>query len=265
MPRGVNAYDEAQHQGRLWHPGLAYSKSVLKGWWDVSPGNFIGTGGNVTSVKDLSGNGVDATSTLRSLPPALTIEPYTGRHAVFFNSTVLNADVAVSGTVMTVIAAATMTASSDTSARLASMMVTAGGADWNGTDRAAAILRTSNISNVGAYRNGGALAALDITANVPFTVASRWDGSNHYCFVNGLRSTSFASTGTFGITTMSWGRADGTGEKWNGHAFGLLVFAAALTDYEVARAEGYLAWRYGFRNRLARAQQFRERPPLIGD
>jgi hypothetical protein len=47
--------------------------------------------------------------------------------------------------------------------------------------------------------------------------------------------------------------------------FGELIILSTYSLYMRQRIEGYLAWKWGFGNKLSASHPFRNRPPLIGD
>lgn len=84
MPRGINVYDEARLQGRLWTP--AQLGGNLLGWWDASRAETITLVSNAVSQwSDISGRGNHLVQGTASKRPAYST--FAGRPAVILDGT----------------------------------------------------------------------------------------------------------------------------------------------------------------------------------
>ena len=73
MPRGVDRYDEAQLQGRLWTPRVL--GAGLVGWWDANARHTISIGTGISAWNSLVG-GWSLTQGTGSAQPTYVVNEY---------------------------------------------------------------------------------------------------------------------------------------------------------------------------------------------
>lgn len=258
MPRGVDRWDEARHQGRLWDPrgdGLAV-------WYDADD---IGTitcdgSGNVSEWRDKSGNANHASQGTGVQRPAFQGANVYGKPGLRFTSASSNfleiaTALAVGDTTVTV--AFRHLSSAGTQTLVASNLILAGSHQCriNGD-------RISQVKNfVTEIQAAGSGAAPPI--NHIWTWRSSSGGGTWLMRDDGTDYTTTSSQ-TIDLGTKCLGQSRGS-EFFNGIMCETIISLGKATDYQVVRREGYLAWKWGFANILRGDHPYKNRPPLIGD
>jgi hypothetical protein len=256
MPRGIDRYDEALQQGRLWNPrndGLAV-------WYDAED---IGTitcdgSGKVSEWRDKSGNANNATQGTAGQRPTFQAASVFGKPGILFvrsSSTNLGF---------------TTLATGDTTVSIA----------WRHTVSANPKTLFCRVSGSGAHQcrcYGDQLAqSVNFVVDVQTAPSGPAAPVNH---VSSWRSSSGGGTWlmrddgiqytTTNSTTITSGQngigISNGGDNLDGVICEILCSLGKATDYEIIRREGYLAWKWGFVARLRGNHPFNNRPPLIGD
>ena len=269
MPRGINQYDEAQIQGRLWTPEVLRPKS----WHDASDISTITiTGSGVSDWRDKSGNGITLSQSTDAERPSLSVAGRSGLSAMKFSTpgyltgqSINGSAPFSSGSEMSVVWAIKQPPSSSTNypwnwafAPDANRCACSGPFqisgisyyDWNGFSG------SNRISGVGpAYESWSIQWARNSVLN----------GSKS-TYLNGA-SSPFASALSGSSATLSFyriGKGPETSPTYSGIEMGeILVFDHDISVYAARLVEGYLSRKWGIP--LAADHPFANRPPLIGD
>jgi hypothetical protein len=250
------SFATAASQKSLW----GFSPQSIPGlqlWLDAADTTsmvFSGTSTTITSWKDKSGNGSNATATGS---PTLNQNSINGVQSVQTGSgKYFNGNISISGgTTLTAFAVATTTISSlDTNAvdqRLVSLAVP-GGLDWNVAGSTIPLNNAKNTSSISFFR-AGLISYAPITTNVPFVAVSVYDGTSISIWKNGTVGSpaSVASTATFAISRYGIGeQATPSGEAWTGNIGEVIIFNTALSTSQRQQVEGYLAAKWGLKANL---------------
>jgi hypothetical protein len=259
MPRGTDRYDEARIQGRLWTPIHLRAVGKLARWYSVPDGAVVDGSGNVQTLKDLSGNGLDATQATAGSRPEY--EPISLGHINRKPGTLTSADKSLS---MTAVA-------------------------YNGTNGLSwAFVASQNAAGTGTSNCivGGGTGGLEVRLNY---TSPGWDvirqAQLRLILMTAPAPNTLSVLGCDLATNSTIGWVDGTSSSnatnpalSNG---GNLLLSAGGTEFLRGRfqeaiaselkwttrerylVDGYLAWKYG--TNLAAAHPFKNRPPLIGD
>lgn len=282
MPRGVDRYDEARHQGRLWTPDSADSFVQL----DASDHRTLSfaTGVSAWRNKGLLGSTADVVQATTGRQPTWNTKRINGRPALGFTAGSSNrlATSASSG-IFTNAAAIDVyvvlrSTHSGTSGGQVYEIGPAGGVSAAG-------------GGVGCYLNDGVANTIEYASHM---------GASGYAFVKPVAAFSTNAVALFGVfhdTTIATnegvlyrnGAVDPLGTPTtSGTVSGTLPFAAGLLSVgsrvsnvpasmdlgEIVitapgtpdvrdRWHGYLAWKWGLP--LAGVSPYANRPPLIGD
>jgi hypothetical protein len=274
VPRGVDRYDEAQLQGRLWTPKELRASGNLKLWCDASDiATIITTSGLVSQWSDKSGfnnhliqgtavnrMGYDSSylygkpgltepdqtdaldcAGISMAPPyfvlcAFSTKSVQGSYARFVN-------IGVGGTGADVIGFFGMVNGDFAT-------FTGDGATWN--DVAANTSPTGTVTankiHIGAMHNAGS-------------------GSNLFPYFNG--AVQATKTGTATSASGLWvGAPYSPGvltQELVGAFHEVIVILGNPSSSDINRLFGAAAWKWGTVDNLPAAHPFKNRPPLIGD
>lgn len=259
MPRGVNQYDEAQLQGRLWTPDLA--RPAL--WLDAADPSTITVATGVSEWRDKSGNNRHVSQATTSRQPA-----YVENRLLRFTSANLHS--------------LTSTATIVTGNNYSILCVV------KDNNAGATLSEPFSIGNVGG---GGSNMefVLDYNGGVASGAFCGY-GSTVFAFVNNTSTKTALQVNSLGLASGA-GRARSSGRDGtagsptgantttalfavgysrpqstyylNGDLAEILVIPFAIGSREFIAAEGLLAWKWDVR--LAASHPFANRPPLIGD
>jgi len=259
MPRGINRYDEARLQGRLWELALGdiAPPSIYVNF--NRPATISGSSGVIDKLANMGALGTagDFTS-IGGLRPSLlnqwgvTFGKFTT--APLWMSTT---GTGLGGTNYTIMGLARITPGSTNKARVFSC----NGVNhlwgwWNGGkeqwfDTITFITNNSNPETAGVWRlvvcRVSSASVGDMTSNgVPITVGSSISTNAPFNFeLNG---------------------SNGGSECSDCEIFSFATFNQRLNDVAVARIQGAWAWEAGLVEQVLPASHpFRNRPPLIGD
>ncbi|MBA3243245.1 MAG: hypothetical protein H0T60_18650 [Acidobacteria bacterium] len=268
MPRGVDRYDEARQQGRLWTP-TALPASELKLWVDVDDrGTITASSDLVSQLNDKSGNGSNLTEATNK--PLLQMEPQTGKFGLYLgNGAVakfLSGTWSISTTTFYAACACTMETGTVNNGRLFSIGTTGSTNDYDVASKMAVLTRNGTGNTLRATRASASFGGpASVTLSRPFIQGMALDGSNGIYYINGTAGTSGASTGTLSTANIRIGKSIDFTEYWRGYLFELVATVSVPSIQLRTRIDGYLAWKWGTVKDLAAAHPFKNRPPLMGD
>jgi len=287
MPRGLNPYDEAVLQRRLWTPNLL--RTAL--WLDADDLSTISTATGVNEWRDKSGNGRNFTQGTGGTQPTFTQNGLNNRHVLSFNgSQYLTSPAAAStwnflhnangSSVFAVWRAGNI---SDPNAIYAFMGTNALSSANIGfyiayDDRVSASRNNRVLAQVsgGGSQSIGSVSADDVhPANTPVIVSHLADPNNATAVnrslirvnntltqVNASTNAPSASNASF---TMQIGAGGNNAFPLVGYIAEVIILASIASDVVRQQVEGYFAWKWGLQNSIVANHPFRNRPPLIGD
>lgn len=255
MPRGINVYDEARLQGRLWTPTLLRGVGKLARWFTAADVDCDGSAG-ISPFRDLSGWGANATQATAGTRPVFTRGVYRRPYALYDTSEKFNifTTVTYNGT---------------------------NGVSWAGV----VFYNSSNQNTIIGGSSGGELqfrintsnqvqlvrraqadlvnTTATLTVNTPAIVGCDAASSGCAAWLNGTSvsngSNAAVSNGGSNIGT------GGAGEHLRGGVFEVLGSELKWVQRERDLVDGYLAWQNGLVGSLPASHPFASRPPLIGD
>lgn len=279
MPRGINFYDEAQLQKRLWSPNLV--NPII--WLDAADLSTLSVdGAGVNTWRDKSGFNRNATTTVRK--PAFLSNATNNLSAINFT--------AASGTKLD-----TPDFSIAPGRQFCSFaVVSAAGLLGASTYRRIWVTKGVNPDSLTAgstyaqgYFGSGGNAGEFIqiaggtgvtgpiitglgTSNEPvllvgaFGTAGANSNENSTSANGGSRVSLTGQSGALSTTGIRIGSDVGTttGSSWNSW-IGEIILTGAISFSMVQVIEGYLAHKWRMNARLPANHPFRNRPPLIGD
>jgi hypothetical protein len=269
MPRGLNPYDEANLQNRLWAAAnLNTSRHTF--WMEAAIPQCVSveSSGKVSSIQDAfgrTGSFVQATDARRpTFTPSVASDPHSLKFSNSGQNNLDSSDVTFSGANQSVFVV------------LRSANPSINGEDIydTGADNALSRRRLSITNTTGrltAVRDGsgGSMISPITTIFGWQAVAVVYNGSTSFIAVNGLQTTGTISTSTTSSVAPyrlgSRFATPSTSNWFNGNLAALVHFNGVWTANEVALLQGYFAWRGGFNALLTASHPYRNRPPLIGD
>jgi hypothetical protein len=235
----------------------SFSPTTLPGcqlWFDAADPNGNGVipanNSTITSWVDKSGNG--NTGTVTGTPKYYANGFSSSRHPyIYFDGrSWFLGNTTNTGTTLTAFFVGMTPASQTTNTRVLSLG-TPNDVDYHNSTQTIAIYQPGSI--VGTYRNPNQVFGT-ITVGQPYLTCSLYDGTNGYSILNGTTVGTFASTGSFGITSYGLGNyvnaASGANEPFIGYMGEVLLFTTALTTSQRQQVEGYLAWKWGLQGNL---------------
>jgi hypothetical protein len=264
MPRGINAFDEALLQKRLWTP----RQLLTKLWFDADDLSTITTiSGNVSQWNDKSGNGNDASQSTSSNRPSVSVASLNNRNVVTFNgsSQYLNHNYSSGAAPHSVFVVGRRLSGGSTDFQVFINAVApntpfgvnisakaSGSVNWgnyinNWTQSNNSCLDTWRIMGIvsPSSSSGNEIFATDGT-QVSVTYTARYSGD-----INNRRA--IGGDPTFNVGYLSGNIAE------------IVHVNRALSTVEQNLLEGYFAHKWGLTNNLPPAHPFRNRPPLLGD
>ncbi len=259
MPRGISRYDEAALQGRLWTPA---DKSISLGvWFDGADLSSIshGTSG-ISQWNDKSGNNLHATQATDANRPTLKVNAYNGLPALTFgNNKWLGSSLSASS------ASEAIFAVINSGGGVTGTML---GADSAGGRQ----FRTESSNQLGFIKQS--VVSLSTTGagnlfnlNRLTLVYLEYNSTGNTFYSDGaiLGTTTFVNPSlTAGKTTMISRGSDGL-EFFSGDIAEIIVFQGDLRGFLRQKIEGYLAYKWGFADKLKADHRYLSRPPMIGD
>lgn len=267
MPRGVNQYDEAQLQGRLWTPRVLNPTLWVKA---NAPGTLTVSGTTVTGVTDAASGaawtvagsiGYDLTQ-LGGLP-TLRFNNITQAQILTLAQTYAGSDI----TLVSLHRNRSVTGSRIQYGRLFSLWREPN--DYAGTSGGILTYGVTGANGVAFYRNASIAGQTSPLINDVWgcAVATRSGTSVTMSLDGGTRTTGTTAAANFNFTNVRIGNDDGprADSGMDGYIAENLLITRALSLREELALTGYLAWEWGRVGTLPAAHPFRNRPPLIGD
>ena len=267
MPRGVDRYDEARLQRRLWTP--ENENSFTETYFDLADLYGVTHATGVSGIYDRSGRGRTCQQTTGSVQPALVTGPFGRGHAIQGGGTkYMFINCSGIGTPLSTAFVIAYVHRWDGGGSPAGQLF-----DVRNSGDGNALIDDKATAGYSARRRNDA-GTLVSTASQSFdngvwrlgTVA--YDGSNIYSRKDGGATVSTASSGT----TTGFGGLNRIGVLSNGISLGTGLANSSIAAFIVVnnytlltRVEGYLAWRWGLSAQLSGDHPFKNRPPLIGD
>jgi hypothetical protein len=248
MPRGLNPYDEAVVQRRLWTP--AQWRTAV--WFDAADLSTVTTIGNgVTEWRDKSGFQRHVTVPATVNAPTLQQNIQNGLTAIDWGAATNNLglrNLAVSNFNPTRYLIVAHYEGPNPFNEYAGLV------SHNGAALTELIITSNNgtLWIAGSFFHNGATSATQTalpTIRQPFVLTSNFAQSAN-------RTSLFIGNDRF-FTGFTRG--------WRGKIFEVVGIDFVWSDAERARAEGYAAWKWGLVANLPATHPFRNDPPVIGD
>jgi hypothetical protein len=279
MPRGLNPYDEARLQGRLWTPTLARPSL----WYDASDLSTISTATGVSELRDKSGINRHLTQAVAADQPVFvqngqnnlsTIRNGTGdvlsRETVPIFKNVGQAWIFVVLKYPTVANSTSTTPVLFFGSGLGATRVNFSPFPANGTNTLTLGGRRLDSDAFQAVSTSTTRASIQDKFIIE-TAHFNWSSAQVSHWTNGTQDLTAAAFQTAGntsntdATSISMLTGGATPTITNGVEVGeVLVYENNLPVFRVI-IEGYLAHKWGLKNSLIATQRFRNYPPLIGN
>ncbi len=258
MPRGLNPYDEARLQGRLWTP----NPEIIRRGLNLDAQKNITVVSGAVSQWDDSDSLWSFTQGTAGLRPAYQATGWNNTPSVGFTAATQR-----------LVGTASFTPLVTTSAFTAFTVINQTATGWffehgplTPTARTGLVVIGADLLAV----LNGQTTGTTIATNTNYLLVWRFDGSastKSILRVNGALAASGGITAT--ATTGTGALFVGFGpdpNSFTGRMRDLLILPYAATDRQIELIEGYLYWKGG---RLVEtppaSHPFRNRPPLIGD
>jgi hypothetical protein len=254
MPRGVNLYDEARLQGRLWTPDVLRGQDLLAQWIDVSDISTITVATGISQFRDKSGRG--------NHPGQVTA----GNQSAYSPSGWKGFKACTIGNPGSVHAFNSNYPGSPSAGFFA--------VENNGSGGARTLIAHTGAGAVGFRINANkanllrqqVLDVINGTVTIPTgfnVIGFMWETNYSAVSTNGFLESNSTNVSPTAHTTMYW--YDAGSNLWEGK-FGESVWLTARPSEQVrANIEGYLAWKWATVDNLIASHTFKNRPPLIGD
>jgi len=263
MPRGLNPYDEARLQGRLWTP-LIFGSDLSLLLRTRPLANFRNNA--LSTWIDESGRGNHATSVVAPSIAVVNGNPclnFTGTQSMTANGLLTNGLVA-NGNPHTTVIVATGTSGTlwtigfATSATPLYPLIDISSGLWRYIYRDNAGVIRYQAATTGITGSTG-LSMLTSVVGAGLAVSLRHNTTQWS--TGSLVTTNYAS-----YTDVSIGRRSGGTNLLSGQIYAICYVARELSPKEIESLHGYLAWDCGLQSVVLPASHpFRNCPPLIGD
>ena len=212
--------------------------------------SMVFSGNNVTTWKDKSGSGNDATAT-GNISNIVAINgnyamAYPGTNSTYFRGNLVN----TTSDSVTGFAVVNVFPSAFSAIRTISLGVI-GSTDY-GNNLYTPLIEKGG-SGLNSYRNGSPKATGSYTAGNSAVVCSIYDGLNNNFYVNGTAGTPIASSGNFGYSNYQIGSEFGEESlvHYDGYIGEIIIFnKISLNTTQRQQVEGYLAWKWGVQSSL---------------
>jgi hypothetical protein len=289
MPRGVNVYDEAELQKRLWSPAIM--RTAL--WLDANDLSTISVATGISEWRDKSGNQRNFTQGTGAVQPSFTPNGLNGRNVLSYNGSQYLTSVSTVGTWnflhnangSTVFGVWKAGNVSDPNAIYALLGNNAAGSVNTGyyilyDDRVSSLRNDVVVVQV----SRGVVGQTAVTAatangvhpaNTPVLISQVADPNNgtaaNRSFLRINQSLTQGNTATnVPVSTdasfaLQIGACGNNTAPMVGYIAEIVVFSSIVNDRVRQQVEGYLAWKWGLRTSLVASHPFRNRPPMIGD
>lgn len=263
MPRGLNPYDEAGLQGRLWTPNVL--RPAL--WFDAADLSTLTlVSGDASEWRDKSGNGRHASQGTAALQPSYNATTLNSKPGITFDGTLkFLTSVAISDIIFNnsysafTVGRANSASSNDGSGYLNSGFWGDSGGFISNYFRSANLIGAYNWDGgnrvaTQAYTFGtNLIAGLELSGG---SIRLRQNGGNEIATASGNTSL------TSGVLRIGKVFRD-SDPNFNGVVSEVIFSKGHVSTADRQRIEGYLAWKWGIR--LDARHPFVNRPPLIGD
>jgi hypothetical protein len=267
VPRGVDRYDEAQLQGRLWTPTLLRGEANLWAWFDASDLSTVTLdgSGNVSDWADKSGNARHTTQATSGIRPIWANNVFGHRPGIKGGTGATLRRLTSTGTPslaqpLTVYVVTKVNGTLDSFACAFNGLQT-------GSNAAHVALKRSDVSNNPAIWGGTALKTIGSTLSVGsrYILGAVFNGASTVGFTNGT-DTSASSAGTLGVVSgFNLCGADPANMASDAYFAEFVVVSKSMSAIERRRMEAYLAWKWGLVDIIPADNPYKNRPPLIGD
>jgi hypothetical protein len=268
MPRGVNFYDEATFQGRIWTPKGAFWGSKIEALYSLSDlvegatpdgGGFNIVSGNVSQLTDRSGRGRHLVT--NGVDPLPTYQ---------LNSIGIHPGASFGGT--------SVLATSAFSLAIPFGFVVLFKTSATALDLFSVMLNDpANSNQIGFYPRHNSFGDRPIIyagVEMPMTPSAALSTSTTYIasgLFNGASSSGAINgaawqTGNTGAATMTGGfmiNVNATNVHFIGYVTDL-VWISNATRNALRYLEGWMAWHSGVQSILDSSHPYRYRPPLVG-
>jgi hypothetical protein len=234
-------------------------------WLDVTDSTTTVSSGNLTSIKDKS---TSTTTTLSSTLPTYNSSLINGLPGISFNGSSFirgNFSSAYTGSNFIVFTVASMDLATHVNGRLISFSVP-GSLDYSSTERAIPILRAGGDAAVSTIRSQNLGNTTSIGFNTNYLFCTEFTGSTYNFYLNGSRTSTASSSGSFNISTWGVGYlADygGTDDSayWRGTFGECIIYFGSLTTTQRQTIETYLANKWGLQPSLPINHPYKTIPP----
>jgi hypothetical protein len=287
MARGINIYDEARLQGRLWTPGLLRPDL----WLDAADLSTISIGTGVSEWRDKSGNGRHVSQGTGGTQPTFTANGLNGLPVLSFNGSQYLTSISTAATwnflhnsngssVFAVWKAGNI---ADPNA-IYSLMGTNAAASANTgyyiiyDDRVSASRNDAIITQVSRGVTGqaavnNATAGGVHPANTPVLISLISNPNNgtaanrSFLRVNKSLTQANADTNapvaTNASFTLQIGASGNNAVPHVGYIAEIVILSSIANDTVRQQIEGYLAWKWGLRANILDNHPFKNQPPLV--
>jgi hypothetical protein len=230
-------------------------------WLDAADASTLTlSGSNVTTWRDKSGNGRNATGT-GSMPLQVFNNGLSGivlsGDTTYFNYT--------SGVINN-----TSNLSAFVVATFGSMgtgdwrrLLSFGDPDYNATSNAVAFNRYTTSNQITFERAGYPVPTITLSPPSKFVGSVLFTPTGTTQYINGsLNATLSGTYAAFNYSQYNIGRYSGGGYGWTGVICEVIVFNSSLTDAQRQQVEGYLAWKWGLIPNIPAPHPFKRFPSL---
>jgi hypothetical protein len=272
MPRGVNKYDEARLQGRLWTPTL--SRPAL--WFDAADASTITVSTGISEWRDKSGNGRHISQSTSAFQPIYSQTLINSLPAVVFdgsNDYLSTTSFPTSFTELYIYVIAKWQTIGNSTTTIQALVDNNHLSDplrgFVAQDRPDLVNRPLTFEHLPNSTAG----AIDNTT----TGNNTWriigleasSGVSDSFYRDGELIQTTANTGVFNIQSQLNIGAWYTGTVYDRYLGGQIAEIVIMTNSQSGQIrqlhEGYLAWKWGLTGNLSASHPFKNRPPVIGD
>ena len=222
-------------------------------WLDAADSTATGSGVNVTTWLDKSGNGKSTTS--YGGTPSISSSAINGKRAIYFNGSSYFTG-AISGANTTTITVFIIGSLISPFTGFSGLLCFGNPSQLDYDNVGSLPITMYNAESALYAARNSSSQKTPISAGVPFIYVLQYDGTYINTWLNGTQqtdpSTNIASSGTFTYTNYSVAnRAGTTGNYiWSGYLGEILVYQNALIISQRRQIEGYLAQKWGLTSSL---------------
>ena len=201
---------------------------------------------SISVWNDKSGKGNHA---LAYNSPYLTTE--SGKQYVYFaGANGFNGSISITGTQVTTFVVIIIPSTPFYVNRIVSLGVT-NTVDYDNPLYVASLFTYDATSDITTFRNFAAATVSNTASSTPRIVASIYDGTNGYLYLNGVASSAFSSSGSFGIEAYGIGKdVNANDEFFEGYIGEVIIYDTAVTNTQRIQIEAYLAQKWGVSSSL---------------